>query len=1431
MDECAGGTDGAEKERRKTVAGPFTDKILQVCGRATEGQTGYQDFVTNNPEGIWRFECEKPISVDLPEDEQIDRFFRYACLVECNDALARMYGFEKREDLIGIRPADLTPGTQQRNIEQIRLFVRSGYRLEDGEFYEVDRFGKVHCFLMNALASVEDGHITQIWGAYRDITERKRSEQKTIESEQELRAILSASPIGIVRVRNRVIDWANESMSRICGYTVEELKGKDLRSAYVSGEEYEKVGSVLYREGQCKARCLRKDGSVFDAHLQLSPADSDSYIVTVTDITRQKQIENLLRFTQFAVDKALDGILWIREDGVLHYVNDGLCRSTEYTREELLSMTIHDIDSDFPEKRWIDLWSKARNLGPLVFETHYRRKDGTVFPVEVSVNFLGYDGVDYACTFARDISGRKRAEEKIAQAAQEWQATFDAITDTVMIIDRECKIVRVNRAAVRFFDRPAREIVGARCFALMDGTQRPPETCPFTEMHTTKKPVTTEWYDKHRGMWLSLSLDPILDEDGTVAGAVYIGKDITERKLSEDALRESEKKFRDLAEESGVGVYVLQDGVFKYVNKRLAAIGGWRADEIVEKMGPGDWAYPEDLPRVEESIQRRMSGVTESHHYEFRIIAADKEIRNIEVFGARTIYQGKPAVIGTVLDITDRKRMEEELQHERETFSAILWYHPFGIAQIDWKGRYLYINPAFTNITGYTVEDVPTVNEWFGKAYPDPNYREEVVASWERNAMIKEGSADAAYRIVCKNGVEKDIEFRATNVKDFRIVVFHDVTERRQAEKALRDSEDKYRNIFENSIEGIFQITPHGQFLSVNPAMARMFGFESPAEFSSAITNVKKQLYLNQEDYSALKRLCEDVGSVEGFKAPMHRSDGGTLQVSVNVRTVRNPDGAVIYYEGTVEDITNRVCAEEQLHAAHQRLLDIIEFLPDGTFVIDRDKRVVAWNHACEEMTGVKKEDIMGKGDYAYAVPFYGERRPILIDYVTERSDQGREHYSAFRRKGNVLLGEAFLPRLYNGKGAYLSGHASPLLDKDGNIVGAIESLNDITELKRLESQLRHAQKMEAVGQLAGGIAHDFNNILTAIMGYGSLLQMKIPESDPLKLYADRILAITQKAANLTQSLLAFSRKQVIELRPQRLNAVIEDMEKLLERLLTEDIDLEVALCDRDLTVLADITQIDQVLLNLATNARDAMPKGGKLRIETGEAVLDEEFSRTHGYGKPGKYAFICVSDTGMGIDEKIKEKIFEPFFTTKKVGRGTGLGLSTAYGIVKQHNGFIDVRTEPGRGTAFHIYLPITSLRAEEEESGTPEAGGGTETILVAEDNHDVRELVVNILRGKGYALIEATDGKDAVEKFAKYKDMISLTLLDVVMPRKNGKEVYEEIQRIRPDVKVLFTSGYTGDVVLDKGIRDGVLNFISKPLSPGQLLLKVREILDQNV
>ena len=399
---------------------------------------------------------------------------------------------------------------------------------------------------------------------------------------------------------------------------------------------------------------------------------------------------------------------------------------------------------------------------------------------------------------------------------------------------------------------------------------------------------------------------------------------------------------------------------------------------------------------------------------------------------------------------------------------------------------------------------------------------------------------------------------------------------------------------------------------------------------------------------------------------------------------------------------------------------------------------------------------------------------------------------------------------------------------ENGEPAEVMEINRDITDRIEAAEQLRRSRKIEAIGTLAGGIAHYFNNILTAIIGYGNLLQMNMEGSDPRKIYVNHIIASSQKAVQLTQSLLAFGGKQAIELKPVKINTIIWEAEDFLRGLLTEDIELTVTLAQSDATIRADAVQIDQILMNLVANARDAMPKGGKLTIKTESIYLGDQFSRANGFGGRGNYALISVSDTGVGMDQATRDKIFEPFFTTKEVGKGMGLGLSTVYGIVKQHNGYITVRSEPDKGATFVVCFPVIKAEVEKTEHASAKVKGGSETILVAEDNTEVRELARKVLESNGYNVLDASDGDDAVLQFMKHKDEIVLLLFDVVMPRKNGKEAYEEIRKVQPDVKILFTGGHTGEVVLIKGVRDKEINFIRKPLSPNELLIKVREVLD---
>lgn len=405
-------------------------------------------------------------------------------------------------------------------------------------------------------------------------------------------------------------------------------------------------------------------------------------------------------------------------------------------------------------------------------------------------------------------------------------------------------------------------------------------------------------------------------------------------------------------------------------------------------------------------------------------------------------------------------------------------------------------------------------------------------------------------------------------------------------------------------------------------------------------------------------------------------------------------------------------------------------------------------------------------------------------------------------------------------------------------VLRSIKEKNEREELRRTELSLkeseerfRQAQKMEAVGQLAGGVAHDFNNILSAIYGYAQLSLRKLQENDPVKEYVEQILTAAEKAAVLTQSLLAFSRKQEVHLAVIDLGTVVKDFEVFLHRLIREDIELKVNCSAESLAVMVDRGQIEQVIMNLVANGRDAMPNGGKLCIETRSVTLDQEFVKAHGYGRPGAYAVISVADSGMGMDKETQSHIFEPFFTTKDPGKGTGLGLAMAYGIIKKHDGFINIYSEPGTGTIFKIYLPaepdlLPAAAIEPQKPVVPR--GGSETILVCEDDAVLRKLAVNVLSHFGYRVIEAVDGQDAIEKFVADKESIALVFIDAIMPKKNGKEASDAMKILRPDIKTIFVSGYTRDIFAGDSPFDEKTVFIHKPYSPNDLLTRIRELLD---
>lgn len=516
--------------------------------------------------------------------------------------------------------------------------------------------------------------------------------------------------------------------------------------------------------------------------------------------------------------------------------------------------------------------------------------------------------------------------------------------------------------------------------------------------------------------------------------------------------------------------------------------------------------------------------------------------------------------------------------------------------------------------------------------------------------------------------------------------------------------------------------------------------------------------------------------------------------------------------------------ARQELEESRNKYLELYEFSPIGYFTLDKQGTILEVNLSGAALLGVERGSLVRRRFQLFVET---DLRPDFNSFCN------RMFGSDAKQTCELRLVKNDTSPLY----AYLEGIV--MRDGEGDVKQCQIAVVDITKRKhaekeqvRLKDELFHARNLASVGKLAGGVAHNFNNLLTVVMGYASLLATELKEDDPLRAYAQKIIHSSQIAASLTQDLLAFSGKKPVNTQPVNMNGMIKETEGILSKLIRENIKFRTALSDKDCVVMADSYQIMHVLMNLATNARDAMPNGGELKICTDIVEMDDAFIKAHGFGETGKYVLISISDTGVGMDEETRLRIFEPFFTTKEVGRGTGLGLASVYGIVKQHNGYIEVESETGNGTTFRIYLPLATPQVpgiKTEAGAMPK--GGTETVLLAEDEDDVRSLMKIVLERNGYEVIEAVDGKDAVDKFVRDEDKIQFLLFDVIMPAKSGRQAYDEIKKIKPDLKapVLFMTGYSDDVVRKGNIIDSGLDYILKPVSAIRLLEKVREVLDK--
>jgi hypothetical protein len=776
-----------------------------------------------------------------------------------------------------------------------------------------------------------------------------------------------------------------------------------------------------------------------------------------------------------------------------------------------------------------------------------------------------------------------------------------------------------------------------------------------------------------------------------------------------------------------------------------------------------------------------------------------------------------PAVERAIEDArlrAEHRRAEANLRETNQTLRALIQGSPLAIVSLDAQRRVTMWNPAAERLFGWQEDEV------VGRPLPIvPDDRRPEFGEVFEQAMqgVRTTGLETTRRR--RDGTRIDAVLSTAPLHDGagRIVgamgIFADITERKAAENALRRSEQRYRDLVESARDVIFTISPEGVITSLNPVFETLTGWPRAAWVGKDFGPL-----LHPEDLPAgLDRVRSVIGGAAPppFEIRVQRQGGGHLTVELTA-TPQVQEGRVVGVLGVARDVTERKKSEEALRESEERFRQLTGTIKEVFWMTDPDKNEIIYvSPAYEEIWGRTCRGL-SENPRGWMEAIHPEDRDRVLRAALSRQATGEydEEYRIIRPDGSVR---------------WIRDRAYPVRHPAGRVYRIAGIAEDVTESKKLSEQLRQSQKMEAVGQLAGGVAHDFNNLLTIIIGYSDMLLGRDLD-DRQRREISGIRSAAERAARLTRQLLAFSRQQMLQARVLDLNEIVREMEKMLRRLIGEDVELVTACAPSLRKVKADPGQVEQVLMNLVVNARDAMPDGGTLIIETQNAELDDEFCRRHAGARPGRYVMLAVGDSGRGMSAEVKRHIFEPFFTTKEKGKGTGLGLSTVYGIVKQSEGYISVYSEEGKGTTFKVYLPRL-----EEEGDTPEPDGatsgpprGTETVLVVEDEAVVRDLVRNMLESLGYTVLAAANGEEAVGVCRTHEGPIHLALTDVVMPVMGGPDATRQMLAMRPDMRLLFMSGYTDHAALRRGILSQGTPFLQKPFTSEGLARKVREVLD---
>lgn len=928
---------------------------------------------------------------------------------------------------------------------------------------------------------------------------------------------------------------------------------------------------------------------------------------------------------------------------------------------------------------------------------------------------------------------------------------------------------------------------------------------------------------------------PVRGDDGEIKGICAMITEITARKKIEEEL----DIIRDRLSRAEI---ISRSGNWEFdmkSNRVQTSEGARRIYGLPDK----DWTIPEvqvmPLSEYREMLNQALRQlINENCPYdvEFKIRQGGTG-KIIDIHSVAEYDRQREVVFGIIQDITDRKRVESQREEALEALHksdslirAMTDSAQDAILTMDPAGRISFWNPAAEHIFGYSGQEA------IGKNLHQLLAPERFLKSYHTafDTFATTGQGDATNKTIelnaCrKSGEEFPIELSLSSIQLedgwHALGIIRDITARKRAEEELQESEALYRTFINATSDMVFLKDEQLCNIVVNQSLAAFFGKQEKEIIGKSDFELMPQAAAERCRQTDLEALASKsiVVSEETIDDQVYR----TYKFAVDLGRHRTGVG------GLIRNITTRKLAEEELRESRRRWEDIIDFLPDATLVIDQEGKVIAWNRAIEVMTGVKKEDILGKGDYEYALPFYGERRPILINYALHPDKEMEKQYTTIQRMGEIIFGEAFTPNIPPGD-VHMYATASVLHDSKGNVIAAIECIRDNTERKKMAERLNRAEKMEGLGRLAGGVAHDLNNILGVLVGYSELLGEKLSEDNILKRYAENIKQAGLRGAAIIQDLLTLARRSVAVSEVVDLNKVVFDYLKTPEfdKLRSEyhAVKVRIETTKGLLNIKGSPIHLSKMLANLVSNAAEAISGPGEIAIKTKNRYLDLPL-QGYDHIQEGDYAVLTVSDTGKGISVDDLGKIFEPFYTNKVMGRsGTGLGLAVVWGTVKDHRGYIDVRSEEGQGSTFTVYLPVT--REEVLTAGdvvdTAAYTGKGEAILIVDDVPEQRELAMSMLERLGYKVEAVAGGEEAIDYLRSKK--ADLLVLDMIMePGIDGLETYRRVLTLHPQQKAVIVSGFSETDRVRKTQEMGAGAFVRKPYVLENIGLAVRRELDR--